>query len=206
MQVAPSFTKRLHAGRLSYRLPLSVLCLLFAVSFGHAEDLNLKETPETTSVSLSPFSFGAEIGGLFALNSELRDQNEAYLELGVATSILFAEQFAVGLHYDWFIPGSSQGGGLTLDYLLGSGAFRPFIGAGLGLHYSDNGQKFGDAFGIAGAGHIGLIFDVLDELQLRIRAPLILVGNNYGDKLAGLDFALLFSGPHRKTKVKKLTY
>jgi hypothetical protein len=170
-----------------------------------AEELNLKETPETTSVIVSPFSFGGTVGGLVALNEDLRNENETFLKLGVAASALFAQHFAMGLEYAFILPGS-QGGSLTLDYLIGEGSFRPFVGANLGLHYIDAGLPFGESFGISGGAQVGVIFDVLDELQLRVRVPFTMVGNQNGDQLAGVDFSLLFSSPHRKTKVKKLNY
>ncbi len=179
---------------------------LGAPQWVQAEELNLKETPETTTVALSPFSFGPELGGLFALNEELRDKSEAFLELGVATSAIFADHFALGANVDWLLRGSSFGGGITLDYILGQGAFRPFFGVGIGLQYLDNGLKFGDAFGVSGTLHPGILFDITDALQLRLRVPITMVTNQNFDQLAGVDFALLFSSPHRTTRVKKLNY
>jgi hypothetical protein len=172
----------------------------------HSEELNLNEKADTSAMVLDPLSFGLTVGGLAALNEDLRNESETFLELGVDASILFAEHFNMGLQFNWLLPGQSKGGGLTLDYLLGSGAFRPFIGAGIGIQYMDEGKKFGDAFGIAGRGHAGILFDVMDEMQLRIRVPFIMVGNENADQLVGVDFSILFSGPHRHTKVKKLTY
>lgn len=179
---------------------------LGAPQWVQAEELNLKETPETTTVALSPFSIGPEMGGLFALNDELRDQSEAFLELGVTTSAVFADHFALSANVDWLLRGSSFGGGITLDYIFGQGAFRPFFGAGVGLQYMDNGLRFGDAFGVSGTFHPGILFDITDALQLRVRVPVTMVTNQNFDQLAGVDFALLFSSPHRTTRVKKLTY
>lgn len=181
---------------------LSLSLLAFAPQ---AEELNLNEKADTTTVTVSPFSFGGTVGGLVALNEDLRNENETFLKLGVATSAVFAQHFAMGLEYVFLLPGS-QGGSLTLDYLFGDGAFRPFVGANLGLHYIDAGLPFGESFGISGGAQVGIIFDILDELQLRVRAPFTVVGNQNGDQFAGVDFSLLFSSPHRKTKVKKLSY
>jgi opacity protein-like surface antigen len=187
-------------------MALAALAIIGSAQWVAAEELNLKETPETTTVALTPFSLGVEVGGLAALNDELRDKNETFFQFGIASSIIFADHFAMGLNFDWFVPGSSMGGGLTLDYILGKGAFRPFAGAGVGLHRFDNDHKFSDEFGISGTVHAGLLFDVMDELQLRVRVPLYMVANKNYDQLAGVDFALLFSNPLRNTRVKKLTY
>jgi hypothetical protein len=181
----------------------SFLCASPAIQ---AEDLNLKETPETTSVALNPFSYGATVGGLFAVNKELRDSQAGFLNLGLNADIRFADQFSLGLEYGWLIPGSSQGGGITFDYLLGKGALRPFVGLGGGLTYMDEGKPFGNSFGANGSARIGLLFDVLDQLQLRVAVPFVLIANDNPDQLAGVNFTLLFSGPHRHTQVKKLTY
>jgi len=172
----------------------------------HAEDLNLKASPETTTVALNPFSYGGTVGGLFPVNQELRDEQAAFVNLGLNVDIRFAECFSLGAEYSWLVPGSSQGGGLTLDYLLGKGAFRPFVGVGGGLLYVDEGKPFGNSFGVTGSARVGLLFDVLETLQLRVAVPFTFVGNDNPDQFAGVNFTLLFSGPNRHTQVRKLTY
>jgi hypothetical protein len=183
---------------------LSIICL--STFPAHAEDLNLNETADTTTQVVDPLSYGLTLGGLGALNQDLRDESETFLELGFDATILFADHFNAGINFNWLLPGQSKGGGLTLDYLMGDGAFRPFIGMGVGIQYMDERKPFGDAFGIAGRAHAGILFDVMDELQLRLRVPFMMVGNANADQLAGVDFSVLISGPHRHTKVKKLNY
>lgn len=189
--------------------PLFLLLMVLAFTIAplvHSEELNLNEKADTTTLVLNPLAYGLTVGGLAALSDDLRDESETFLELGLDASILFADHFNMGIQFNWLLPGQSKGGSLTLDYLLGQGAFRPFFGAGVGIQYMDTGLKFGDAFGIAGRGQVGILFDVMDEMQLRLRVPIFMIGNRNNDQLIGVDFSFLFSGPHRHTKVKKLTY
>jgi hypothetical protein len=188
-------------------LSLLILILAFALAPRvHSEELNLNETADTSTMVLDPLAFGLTVGGLAALSEDLRNESESFLELGLDASILIADRFNMGIQFNWLLLGQSKGGGLTFDYLLGKGPFRPFFGAGIGIQYMDTGLHFGDAFGIAGRGQVGILFDVMDEMQLRIRVPIYMIGNRNNDQLVGVDFSFLFSGPHRHTKVKKLTY
>jgi hypothetical protein len=96
---------------------------------------------------------------------------------------------------------------MSVSYLFGNAAFRPFVGAGAGLRSLDyKGEKFGDGLGVEGLVHAGLYLDVLDNLQLRVRVPYRVIANSHKDQAAGLDISLLFSSGMRKTKVRKLTY
>ncbi len=171
-----------------------------------AEDLNLNNRPETTSVALSPYSFGFGVGAMTALNPELRDESAAHIRLSFAQSIRFQENLDLGLDLDWWGPGGNWGGTLFLDYLIGQGAVRPLIGVGGGIHHWDYYDEFGEGFGAAMTAHAGILLDVTDELQLRVRIPYHLTLNANQDMSAGLDLALLISSPHRKTNVKKLKY
>jgi hypothetical protein len=208
MPSMPRFTRKAHFASPARKWSIA-FCFAFlslASLAAYSEELNLHEAADTASMIVDPMSFGVIVGGLTALNDDLRNESESFLELGLEANVLFADQFNMGAYFNWLLPGKSKGGGLSLDYLLGQGPFRPFVGAGIGIQYMDEGKPFGDAFGIAGNGHIGILFDVMDEMQLKLRVPLILVGNQNYDQLVGVDFSLLFSGPHRHTKVKKLTY
>ncbi|MDB5048592.1 MAG: hypothetical protein JWO30_1663 [Fibrobacteres bacterium] len=173
----------------------------------NAEELNLNEKPDTVQASLSPYNFGLGAGVLSALNTELSDESPAFLKMSVIQSINFADRWNMGLDLDWMLPGQNWGGNLTLDYLLATGSFKPFLGAGGGFSYFDkSGADFGHNLGASGTVHVGMILDVLDELQLRIRVPFTVVTNDAFDKTVGLDVGFLFSSPHRKTKVRKLIY
>jgi hypothetical protein len=172
-----------------------------------AENLNLNAQPETTTVGLSPYALGLGVGVLMPVNEELMDRDPAFLKLSIAQSLRFHEHIELGMDLDWWLPGTNLGGSVNIDYVLGKGAFRPFIGAGVGLQYVDHpSYKFGDNFGAQGTAHVGMLFDVLDELQLRIRVPFHFVANLDMDRAAGLDIALLFSSPQRTTRVRKLKY
>lgn len=172
-----------------------------------AEELNLNEKPDTVVASLSPYSIGLGAGVVSALNNELSDESPAFLKLSLIQSITFAERWNMGMDLDWMLPGQNWGGQLTLDYLLATGDFKPFIGAGGGIRYFDKtGSDFGHDLGASGTVQVGMILDVLDELQLRIRVPFTVVANDAGDRTVGVDVGFLFSSPLRNTKVKKLKY
>jgi hypothetical protein len=172
-----------------------------------AEELNLNETPDTVQVSLSPYSFGVGGGVITSLNDELSDRSPAFMKLSLIQSITFAERFNMGMDLDWLLPGQNWGLDLSLDYLLATGSIKPFLGAGGGFRYFDKrGSSFGNDIGAAGTVHAGMLIDVLDELQLRIRVPFHFVGNTAGDRGVGVDLGILFSSPHRNTKVRKLKY
>jgi hypothetical protein len=172
-----------------------------------AEDVNLSETPETTSVSLSPYSLGLGAGVITALNPELKRESPAFMKMSIIQSITFADRWNMGLDLDWLLPGQNWGGELSIDYLLATGPFQPFIGAGGGMRYFEKkGSDFGHDIGASGTVHIGMLVSVMDELQLRIRVPFHVVANDAGDRGVGVDVGFLFSSPLRTTKVRKLKY
>lgn len=188
-----------------------LLTLIAALSLGGqavlAEDLNLNNKADTVNVSLSPYSLGLGAGVITALNPELEDESPAFMKLSLIQSITFAERWNMGLDLDWMLPGQNWGGELSVDYLLTTGSFRPFIGAGGGMRYFEkSGSSFGDDIGVSGTIHAGMMLDVMDELQLRIRVPFHMVANTDGDRGVGLDIGFLFSSPHRNTQVRKLKY
>lgn len=177
-----------------------------AATSARAEDLNLNEKPDTVQASLSPYSLGLGAGVISAVNDELSARSEAFLKLSVIQSLQFTDHMAAGLDADWWLPGRTWGGELTLDYLIATGTIKPFVGVGGGIRYVDKAGPFGDNLGAAGSVHAGLLLDVLDELQLRIRVPYHVVANKAGDQGVGIDVGFLFSSPLRTTKVKKLKY
>ncbi len=189
------------------RILFMTAALILSVRTARAEDVNINEKPETTMVSLMPYSLGVGAGVFSALNTELQDESPAFLKLSIIQSINFADRFNLGLDADWLAPGNNWGGELSLDYLLATGTFKPFFGAGGGIRYFDKANSnFGHDLGVSGTVHVGMIFDVMDELQLRIRVPFTLVANDAGDRGVGLDVGILFSSPQRTSRVKKLKY
>lgn len=188
------------------RIPLMISVACLGLGLARGENLNLNETPETTSVALSPYCLGGGLGVLGAVTSDLSNNSNAYLKLTIAQSFRIQDHWDVGLDLDWWLPGNNLGGTVNLDYVFGSGPFRPFIGAGVGMQNIDYYNKFGQGFGGEGTAHAGIYFDIMDELQLRVRVPYHFVANANLDQATGLDIALLFSSPHRNTHVKKLKY
>jgi hypothetical protein len=172
-----------------------------------AEDLNLNEKPDTVQAILAPYSAGFGGGVVSALNDELSSRSPAFLKLSLIQSMQFTDHLNAGLDLDWMLPGQSWGGELSVDYLMATGPIKPFVGVGGGFRYFDKyGSSFGDDLGVSGTVHAGMLLDVLDELQLRIRVPFHVVANKAGDRGVGLDVGFLFSSPLRTTKVKKLKY
>ena len=192
--------------RLRFAVALTSLC--FFTGLSKAENLNLNETPETTSVYLTPYAIGPGVGALIALNSELKNQSTAFMKVSLAQSWRFQEHWDFGLDLDWWLPGTNAGGLLNLNYVFGSSTFRPFIGLGAGMQYVDNPSyhNFGQRFGAAGEGLLGMYVDVMDNMHLRVRVPVEIVGDSKMDKIGGLDVALMFSLPPYTTKVRKLKY
>ncbi len=187
----------------------AILAVTLACTFTgltQAENLDLTSHPDTVTVGLSPYSLGFGIGALGAVNHDLSDRSNMFLKLAIAQTIRFQEHWDVGMDLEWWLPGINLGGTMNLDYIFGTGSFKPFVGLGVGMQYIDGYNRFGEGFGIEGTGHLGMYLDVLDNMQLRIRAPLQMVANKNFDHAAGLDIALLFSSPQRNTRVKKLKY
>lgn len=192
--------------RLHVAFAITALCLFTGLS--RAENLNLNETAETTSVYLNPYAIGPGIGGLFALNDELKGQSNAFAKISLSQSWRFQDHFDLGLDLEWWAPGSNLGGLLNFNYLITTGGFRPFVGLGVGLQHVDNPTyaNFGKGFGAEGAAMVGAYIDISANTHLRLRVPFQVVMNSKTDRAIGLDAALLFSLPNYGTKVKKLKY
>lgn len=171
-----------------------------------AEDVDTSKHPDTTRIILKPYSIGLGVGAFSAINSELAQESETFLKLSLVQSVQFGRHMAMGVDIDWFGPGENWGGEMIVNYLMGSMRFRPFIGAGAGIRFFDTGEDFGQGLGPSGVVHAGIMTEVMDELQLRIRVPYHFVANKNQDRLVGLDMAFLFGSPLRKNRVKKLTY
>lgn len=189
----------------------AIVALSFAcgcLGLTQAEDLNLNEKPETTSVYLSPYSFGFGIGGLTPINQPLMNESNMFLKLQLTHSFRFQEHWDAGMDLEWWLPGATNfGGTANLNYEFGEGSFRPFIGAGAGLQYVHHGgYSYGDNLGFEGVGQVGMYFDMTSSVHLRVRVPFQLVTNADTDRGVGIDLALLFSSPQSSTKVKKLKY
>lgn len=174
-----------------------------------AEDVDVDpdSQPDTVSMRLGAWSIGPSIGVVSALTDPLLSQDPQLLSLSLAQTIRFGTNWDLGLDAGWWAPGGNWGGSATLAYVFGAGAFQPFIGAGAGLRALDyENESFSRGLGVEGTVHAGLYLDVMDHLQLRVRAPWRFIANSNREQVAGLDVALLFSSPLRKTTVRRLSY
>jgi hypothetical protein len=192
------------------RLASTVFAPAFALLLAagaHAEDVNLNSHADTTVVALGQYAIGPGIGALGAVSGDMSDISKQFLSLTLAQSIRFRENWDLGLDVDYWAPRNNWGGTMSISYLFGNAAFRPFVGAGAGLRSIDyENEPFGNGLGVEALVHAGVYLDVLDNMQLRVRVPYRVIGNTHNDQAAGLDVSLLFSTDMRKTKVRKLTY
>lgn len=190
-----------------FRAYLSAFLLCAALApAANAEDVDTSNHPDTVRAYLAPYTFGFGVGAISAINGELAEESEVFLKLSVAQMVRFGRYLALGLDLDWFAPGSNWGGDMSLNFLMGSASFKPFVGAGAGIHYFDTGENFGQGLGPSGLVHAGLLLNVSDEVQARVRVPFHFVANKQEDRGVGLDLAILFGSPLRSARVKKLLY
>jgi hypothetical protein len=182
-----------------------LFCLGAGAAF--AEDVDLSEHADTSVVSLAPYSVGPAVGVVGAVDGQLSRISEQFLSLSLVQTVRFRENWDLGLDVDWWAPGNNFGGNLNVSYVFMIGALQPFFGAGAGIRSLDYaGEPLGKGLGVEGLVQAGVYLDVMDNLQMRVRVPYRYIANSHGDQAAGLDIALLFSSPLRKTKVKKLSY
>jgi hypothetical protein len=168
-----------------------------------ADDASEKGVPTTP---LKIYSGGIGAGAMKSLNTELEDKAEQLLKVSFINSIHFREYVSLFMDANWLVAGKHFGGGADLgfDVLFASGDFRPFAGAGVGAHYIDKSDDFGDNFGPSGTVHVGFLVDITDAVQLRFRVPYHFIANEARDQMIGVDAGFLFSNRFRK--VRKLNY
>jgi hypothetical protein len=164
--------------------------------------------PSEQGVPTSPlhiYTGGIGVGAIRSMNDELKADQSVFLKLSFLNSFYFRKDMSLFLDADWFIPGKNFGADFGFDFILFEGDIRPFIGAGVGAHYfSKKTAKFGDNFGPSGTVHLGCIIDVTDQVQIKLRVPLHVVGNEAVDQGAGIDVGMMFGSRYRS--VKKLDY
>ncbi|MCD6024522.1 MAG: hypothetical protein K0Q91_1438 [Fibrobacteria bacterium] len=172
-----------------------------------SEDVDLNNRADTTVVSLAPYSIGPSIGVVGAVDGDLSQISEQFLSVSLTQTVRFNETWDLGIDLDWWAPGNNFGGDMTISYVFGTHALQPFVGVGAGIRSLDyEGEPLGKGLGAEGLIQAGVYLDVMDNLQMRVRVPYRYIANSHRDQTAGLDIALLFSSPLRKTKVRKLTY
>lgn len=179
-----------------------VAALLGLVQAALAEDPTEKEIP-TSPVTIYSGGFG--VGGFRALNKELKKEQLNFLKLSFENTVYFKENIGVFFDADWFAPGNNFGADIGFDFQPLTGDFRPFLGLGVGAHYFEKaGGEFGNNFGPSGTIHVGFTVDLSDQVQMRMRVPYYMVGNEVTDHTVGMEVGFLFSGKFRH--IKKLNY
>lgn len=186
--------------------PLFILTGLLAGA-AFSEDVDLNNHADTSVVSLAPYSIGPALGVVGAVDGDLTQISEQFLSVSLVQTVRFRENWDLGIDLDWWAPGHNYGGNLNVSYVFLIGALQPFFGAGAGIRSLDyEGEPLGKGLGVEGLVQAGIYLDVMDNMQMRVRVPYRYIANSHRDQAAGLDIALLFSSPLRKTKVKKLSY
>jgi hypothetical protein len=187
----------------------SILALtgFFCLGTALAEDVDLNNRADTSIVSLAPYSIGPGVGIAGRVAGDMNQISEQFLTLSIAQTVRFRDQWDLGIDLDWWLPGNNFGGDLSVSYVFGTGAVQPFVGVGAGIRSLDyKNEPMGKGLGAEGLLQAGIFLDVMDNMQMRVRVPYRFIANSHGDQSAGLDIALLFSSPLRKTKVRKLSY
>jgi hypothetical protein len=186
---------------------LASLLFVSAPALIHAEDVNINSRPDTVALRLGAYSVGPSAGVVSALTDPLLSQDPQLLSLSLAQVIRFGTSWDLNIDLDVWVPGGHWGGGVSAAYVFGSGPFQPFLGAGGGMRAVDyDGKSFGRGLGTEGVAYAGLYLDVLDHLQMRMRMPWRFIANSHNEQVVGIDIAMLFSSPHRRTSVRRLVY
>lgn len=182
-------------------IPILTTLLLFSGTL-FAADQSEKGVPTSP---VTAYSGGFGIGAIYALNPELREKSEQFMKLSFINTLYFSNNASLFMDFDWLAPGNNSGMDMGFDLLLADGPVNPFMGMGVGIHILDKeGQNFGQNFGPSATIHMGMLLDLTDAMQIRIRVPYHLVGNAARDQGIGIDIGFLFKD--RFSHVKKLNY
>ena len=150
---------------------------LIGSGFAHAAD------PSEEGVPTSPLKIyggGFATGALVSLNEELQEVSRQFFRLSMVNTFT--------------VRNGGVGVGNVLDVsLLALTPRRLGRGFGVGGHYIDRDEAFGDAFGPSLTAHAGFSFDLSDHVAVRMRLPYHFVLTERRDHAAGLDFGFIFS-------------
>lgn len=184
-------------------MKIAVVVAALVLSTGIARGSDPSEEGVPTS-PLKIYSGGLGIGAVRPLNVEMEEVSGQFLKLSLVNSLTVTRNVELFIDADWLLPGKNGGGVIGIDWMFLSERIRPFAGIGAGAYHIDHGGSFGDNFGISLTAHAGAIFEVTDNVALRIRVPYYAVFNSYYDHGAGLEGGLIFSS--RFKHVRKLNY
>lgn len=187
------------------KVVVTLATALFTLTSSFAADPSEKGVPTSP---LTIYSGGLAIGAEVPINDSLRNEQRQYLKLSFTNMVYFREQISLFCDVDWLIPQHNLGLDFGFDFLVKQSDFTPFMGFGVGARYMDKDndfeKNFGRDFGVSFTVHGGVLLDVTDALQIRLRVPYHAVMNESVDQTIGFDLGFLFSDPYRK--VKKLDY
>jgi len=179
----------------------AMAALVIATSAAFAADPSEKGVPTSP---LAVYSGGIAAGAFSPLSDSLSAERSMFVKLTFMNTFYFRNNMSLFLDINWFGPGNSYGADLGFDFVPFEGDIRPFIGAGVGAHFFDKNGTFGDNFGPSGTVHAGVLVDITETVQLKVRVPFHIVGNETLDNGAGLDIGMMFGSKLRH--VKKLDY
>ncbi len=189
-------TKKINSSKVAGAMLLSLGMILLLAPTIRAQTID--------TIPLSRASFGIGLSGHSAISDDLKLESDAFFGLSVLNSIYLNDHVNLSLEAEWLMPGSNFGAAMGSDVFFNSSGFRPFLGASVGFFHFDKTNDFGENFGPMLKGRIGFVLDALDEMQIRLSLPYRIVFNQGQDQSAGVEIGLLFSGPHRNTKIKRI--
>ncbi len=150
-------------------------------------------------VPLKVYSGGFSAGGMIPINQELDNQSNALLKLSFNNTVYFQGPARFFFDVNWFGPGRNFGADAGFDMVASSGKMGAFVGVGIGAHHFDKGgYAFGENFGPSATVHVGMEFDLTDQVQVRFRAPYHVVVNETRDQTIGFELGVLFSSRFKK--------
>ena len=178
-----------------------ITIIIFCFSVLRATDQSENGVPTSP---LKIYSCGFGTGALMSLNEELRDVSRQFFRISVVNTFSVRDHLSLFLDADWLAPKGNVGADLGVDAIFLRQDFRPFVGVGLGVHYIDRDEPFGDSFGPSFTAHAGFSLDLSDNVAVRMRLPYHFIFTKQRDQAIGVDFGFIFSS--RFKKVRKLNH
>ena len=171
------------------------LIMTFTLYAGESDETGYKKSP------LTIYSGGIGLGVVRSINDELKNESKTFLDLSFINDVYITHRVHMFTDVNWLAPRLNLGVDAGFDFLFIASRFRPFIGAGIGARYFDKSDyDFGSNLGPSVTVRLGMTFDIIPEVQMRLRVPYYVVVNETTDQIVGLDLGILFSKPYRDIK------